>query len=278
MHKTLLFALVSLFFVNPTISQTDIKLVLEFKMSHIVDTNQRDNPRVSPCMLIAGASASVFDDYYKSKRFLGYSGRDVDRVYDNEFDMEDFINGISTDQVYTDFGKKELTSGMYINKILYTKTEPLPKIDWTIQSQTKTMLGQECQMATATFRGRRYTAWFAPGIAIGAGPWKLNGLPGIILAANDDRNEISFTCTKMYAPEKNAPSITINKNAVQLTAEQFDKRKKAFDKDPGASRPPSTDPRGSMVAMTVSRDMPTQPDGIRKKPKPRPLNNPIERE
>lgn len=271
-----------LFSLHTTIAQDNIKLLLNFKMVHVADTTQRSIPRVSPCMLIAGSATSVYDDYYKSMYFLGYSGVAVDRVFTDPNDIDDYVNGITTDQVYTDFEKQELTTGAYIAKILYAKTEPHTKIDWKIEPQRKKILDHECQMATADFKGRHYTAWFAPDIPISAGPWKLNGLPGIILAANDDKNEISFTCTKISEPPKTAPPITFRKDAVIMSAEKFDKTKKAFDRDPvamaTAMRPPSADPRGTRVAGTASPGLMAAMEGSAPKTKLRLLNNPIEKE
>ena len=48
-------------------------------------------------------------------------------------------------------------------------------------------------MATADFRGRRWTAWFATDIPVSDGPWKLGGLPGLILEAYDDGQQHVFT-------------------------------------------------------------------------------------
>lgn len=65
-----------------------------------------------------------------------------------------------------------------------------PKISWKIEKETKNIGQLTCQKATATFRGRDYTAWFAPDIPLPYGPWKLQGLPGIILEAYDTNKEI----------------------------------------------------------------------------------------
>lgn len=274
MLKKVFCIVIFLYAISTAIGQDSIKLLLEFSMVHIVDTTQPKNPRISPCMLMAGSKTSVYDDYYRSLRYLGHSGIAVNRVYDNPSDIQDATAGITCDQIYTDFDKQILFTGRYFSNTLYTKEEPIATIEWSIQPQKKEILQQECQMATATFKGRNYTAWFAPAIPISSGPWKLHGLPGIILAANDDKNEISFTCTKISLPEKNTPAIAVSKNAIRVSPEKFDKTKKAFEKDPKAGKAIS-DPRGTLVALTVS---PSGVAAMQTKNKPRVLNNPIEKE
>ena len=41
-------------------------------------------------------------------------------------------------------------------------------------------------MATTHFRGRDWKVWFSEEIPLPLGPWKLGGLPGLILAAHCD--------------------------------------------------------------------------------------------
>lgn len=73
--------------------------------------------------------------------------------------------------------------------------EPLEEIQWEIADSTKTVLGYECVMATADYHGREWTAWFSPDIPMQEGPWKLTGLPGLILEANDSTGQHAFTAT-----------------------------------------------------------------------------------
>ena len=49
------------------------------------------------------------------------------------------------------------------------------------------------RLATSDFRGRRWTAWFATDIPVSDGPWKLGGLPGLILEAYDKGHQYTFT-------------------------------------------------------------------------------------
>ena len=49
------------------------------------------------------------------------------------------------------------------------------------------------RLATADFCGRHWTAWFATDIPVSDGPWKLGGLPGLILEAYDKGHQYTFT-------------------------------------------------------------------------------------
>ncbi len=69
--------------------------------------------------------------------------------------------------------------------------------DWVMQGETKQILGYTCKKASCTYRGRTWTAWYALEIPIPDGPWKLCGLPGLILQAEDDKGHFSFTCTSI---------------------------------------------------------------------------------
>ncbi|MDE6463631.1 MAG: GLPGLI family protein [Muribaculaceae bacterium] len=72
--------------------------------------------------------------------------------------------------------------------------EPLSEMQWQIGDSTATVLGYECVMATSDYHGRRWTAWFSPEIPVPFGPWKLHGLPGLILKAQAD-NGRTYTAT-----------------------------------------------------------------------------------
>lgn len=70
-------------------------------------------------------------------------------------------------------------------------------ISWELTDETKTISSFECQKAIGEFRGRTYTVWFTNDIPISVGPWKLNGLPGLILEASDSSNKFHFFADKI---------------------------------------------------------------------------------
>ena len=58
--------------------------------------------------------------------------------------------------------------------------------EWNIDyADTLTICGYACCKATCKFRGREWTVWYAPEIPYSSGPWKLHGLPGLILQAEE---------------------------------------------------------------------------------------------
>lgn len=84
--------------------------------------------------------------------------------------------------------------GYYENSGLekYFYEEDLPQWNWEISDSTKVILGYECIGAEVDYHGRRWTVWFTPEIPVNAGPWKLEGLPGLILEATAEGNRYSF--------------------------------------------------------------------------------------
>jgi GLPGLI family protein len=74
----------------------------------------------------------------------------------------------------------------------YVLKEEFPALDWEILEDSKEIGGYACQKAVTNFKGRTYEAWFTTEIPMPFGPWKLNGLPGLILSAADTKQEVVF--------------------------------------------------------------------------------------
>ncbi|ROI13862.1 MULTISPECIES: GLPGLI family protein [Epilithonimonas] len=70
--------------------------------------------------------------------------------------------------------------------------EKLKLMDWKILPETKKISNYSCKKAICNFRGRNYTAWFTEEIPFQDGPYKFNGLPGLIVKIYDEKNYFSF--------------------------------------------------------------------------------------
>lgn len=74
----------------------------------------------------------------------------------------------------------------------YRISEKTATPQWTLDGDTCTLLGYHCAKAEANFKGRHWTVWFTEDIPLDYGPWKLCGLPGLILKAEDAARQFVF--------------------------------------------------------------------------------------
>ncbi len=102
----------------------------------------------------------------------------------------------------------------------YLLKEKKPKLNWQLSTETKTIANTLCQLATTTFRGRSYQAWYAPSIPVKYGPYKFNGLPGLILKISDSDNEVIFTATKISYTKQEIVT-NIDSQLKVITLEQY---------------------------------------------------------
>lgn len=155
-----------------------------------------------------------------SSYYFGYGG-----IFDH-FDKTDYNSIVNQQSKSKKLGTVRLfysanTGKLYEYKVA-VKPKPLlaweffPKIQWKIHSDHKEILGYDCQKATCNFRGRSYTVWFAKDIPVSEGPWKLKGLPGLILEAVENESKYNYF----------AKSIVISSDLKEPTIE-----KEYFDKE-----------------------------------------------
>lgn len=85
--------------------------------------------------------------------------------------------------------------------------DTLYPMKWALIDEKKKIGEITCFKAETDFRGRHYTAWYAPSIGINNGPWKFGGLPGLITEVYDNENYLFFTLQSIMPTEKEAVEI-----------------------------------------------------------------------
>ena len=98
----------------------------------------------------------------------------------------------SSQIIYKNYPKEGMTVSEEILNTHFTYMDSLNMQTWDITDSVKTVLGYECQKATSYFRGRHWIAWFTPEIPVSDGPWKLMGLPGLIMEAYDKNRHYDY--------------------------------------------------------------------------------------
>ena len=111
----------------------------------------------------------------------------------------------------------------------------IPKIDWVIQTERRIVGGYSCQKAVGVFGGRTFYAWFAPDLPFHSGPWKLSGLPGLILEASDKDSELCFIfkdLTRNTDPGETTHPFLNPDNSIPTDLKAYCRIKAEFDRNP----------------------------------------------
>jgi GLPGLI family protein len=109
-------------------------------------------------------------------------------------------------QVYTSLAKDSVWSSFLADGLQYV-AEKKYQFKWILQNETKKIGKFTCNKATAQFRGRDYIAWYTTEIPLPYGPWKLQGLPGLILEGYDTTEEIYYYFKSIEYPTTNKTPI-----------------------------------------------------------------------
>lgn len=104
---------------------------------------------------------------------------------------------LTNDSIFTVFKEHESASLLFeygdLNRRSHFFNDTLFPMVWEMVEEEKTVNGILCRKAVTFFKGRHYIAWYAPSIPISEGPWKLGGLPGLILEAYDEQQHWYMT-------------------------------------------------------------------------------------
>ncbi|WDF47958.1 GLPGLI family protein [Chryseobacterium sp. KACC 21268] len=108
----------------------------------------------------------------------------------------------------------------------YYKYNSNDKLKWEILPETKTQKEYTLQKAKAEFGGRKWTAWFCKDVPINQGPYKFQGLPGLIFQIEDNQKHYFFNLTeikKLDSPYDTTRILETNfgKKAIPITLKKY---------------------------------------------------------
>ena len=186
----------------------DSVLECHYKLVMHKDTVSKSNPVEDDMVLRIGKTTSQFfsrHTFYHDSLWADPDGRRIaeDRSIESlmSFDKpksRPFGSRTTKDFLYKNYPEGKMTNFRYhCIKGNYFNEEDYAPQEWIVGDSTKQILRHTCKKAACDFRGRHWTAWFAVDIPIKEGPWKLNGLPGLILEAYDAKKDYHYTATSM---------------------------------------------------------------------------------
>ena len=118
---------------------------------------------------------------------------------------------------------------VFTDHYIYTDSAP---IAWQLSTGGLIVCGHYCHKATAHFRGREWTAYYAPDIPVGRGPWKFGGLPGLILRIEDSTGDQRFTAISLRTAHSDI-YMDKDRDDFKTTRERFNKQLKDYKNNPG---------------------------------------------
>lgn len=263
MKKQLLLVIIlSVMFITAEAQRPDTaRVLLHYKFTHITDTADRAHPYTENMVLLAGRTASVYKSYdgmMADEQFRKAYVKAAANSPDGHIEINRSGAGLRP-QYYQYPNAQKLLTKDYVLVTEYLIAGQMPAIDWKISGDTATFGGLHCQGATGHFKGRDYIVWFCPDLPLHTGPWKLNGLPGVIVDAHDTKNEVIFQFDGVEkavfaevkpivganVAEKDVPPILRglddNPNiiapparAIKATQKEYDKLQAGMQKNPNA--------------------------------------------
>ncbi len=108
--------------------------------------------------------------------------------------LEDKLSTGEFMTIYKNYPEGKLTHTEKICSDWLRYDEDMPQLDWQLTDSVIEILGYECHEAVCHFRGRQWTAFYCEDIPVMDGPWKLSGLPGLIMKATDSDGHYTFEC------------------------------------------------------------------------------------
>ncbi len=125
------------------------------------------------------------------------------------------------DKRYTDLKAGKITEQKEFMSRNFLIESPAEAFPWKLTGSRKDICGIPCIEASFDKDSTHTVAWFAPSLAVPAGPGKYGGLPGLILEVNMDNGKRIITAVSVK-DEDVAGLIVKPTKGKKVTREEFD--------------------------------------------------------
>ncbi len=232
--KRILFFGLLLFGATKSYTQEKPLAKVHYNFKHVNDTTQRDKFIKDEVVTYLGEGGSYYASYSGTRMQEDLKKQMDDPAFDGNLVILKRTSPISETYIIEP-AQQKMTEIVKVATDEFVLSGVYPEQDWEILEETKDIGGYSCQKATTDFKGRRYMVWFTTEIPLSAGPWKLHGLPGLILSAKDSKGEVEFEYAGFDKIEgETGIRIAPSERAIASTAPEVEKLQKAFQANPSA--------------------------------------------
>ena len=115
----------------------------------------------------------------------------------------------------------------------YQYDEPCPMLKWELAEGDTIIAGYNCKKALTSLWGRDYIAWYAPEVDLPYGPYKFNGLPGLVFMVVDTHDNHKFTLSGLEkVTQYNPIYLWAEKDIIKTSRNKVRKIYKNYCADP----------------------------------------------
>lgn len=212
-----------------------VRYQIAYELNYVANPKQRSSVRNGICILQIGDSHLKFADAntYKSDS-LRNEFQHLKSIGTKEINQLISARVIFPYKIYLDTKSRVYTLHNRLSHA-YAYSEPIPKMEWKIDSQSTKKIGDYLvKKATTKYAGRSYEAWFTEEIPLPYGPYIFQGLPGLILEIKDKNEDYSFA---MISIEKShQPMFEGNpKEVLKVTREKYKELERTYHENPSQS-------------------------------------------
>jgi GLPGLI family protein len=148
---------------------------------------------------------------------INFANKNMPKTKFNEIIFKDYKNN-----------KLKIVDRIGSDEFLYS--EVIQPYTWEIKQDKKVINDFKVQKAVTKFGGREFIAWFTEEIAIPQGPYKFEGLPGLIVQISDTENHYNYQLIsfKEVNGDKQIEDLDININYIKTSKQEFYKAKRDY--------------------------------------------------
>ncbi len=125
--------------------------------------------------------------------------------------------------------------------------EELSLFKWTTINEKDTILGYPCKTAMAEFRGREYKAHYTAELKYTAAPWKVHGLPGVVLRLATTDEVLCYEATWLGILDEQAQIVNPFEHKEPIGYNEFCKRYKTYQKEVVKKREKRAEQQGRIL-------------------------------
>ncbi|MFZ4261108.1 GLPGLI family protein [Sphingobacterium sp. HJSM2_6] len=189
-----------------------------YEINYLSDKSDPTSMKQQWAELLLGEEKSLFRSMKKAQSDSAYMAYVKNKVINmsapsvkpigeiNSFNyqiIKDYSSGMV--KVYDEYSGGSLNQ---INAISFYEEASDGMSNWVLKNDTMRIHGYVCQRADIEFAGRKWTAWFSSEAPLKSdGPYKFNGLPGLIFKVYDEEKSWDF---ELKSLSKKDTSIAIN--------------------------------------------------------------------